>query len=127
MKLNTENINQLADHIEQCKEVTREDHRHSMGPSFTMRNTIYSCGAPACMLGHNQALHKRSVRCTPMDTFANDLGITVTQAEELTCPADNNSADYRAPPGYWSYISKARAVAVLRHLADTGKVDWTIN
>ena len=128
MKLQTETIKQLADRIEQCEEVGPGDYTPSMGLAFTMRYATYACGAPACILGHNHAMHGRTKKginyysCIP---FANDLGITKDQAVELSAPK-NGFAQFAALPGWTGWITKRHTVAVLRHLANTGEVDWSI-
>ena len=83
MKLQTERINQLADRIEQCKEVEIDAHTSDMGPAFSMCSSKYSCGSPACILGHWNAI--RDSTTTAMTRFdyaslASDLGITRMQA-----------------------------------------------
>ena len=128
MKLQTERINQLADRIEQCKEVELGDYKPAMGLAFTMHSSKYSCGSPACILGHWNAI--RDSTTTAMTRFdyaslASDLGITRMQAAELYAPI-HCFAHFAAPPREFGHITKHHAAAVLRHLADTGKVDWII-
>ena len=128
MELNTEVINKLADRIEKCEQVDPPDHEWGrVGPAFTMRQISYRCGSPACIIGHNAALHGRNVPplITNLEVVA-DLGITEDQSEELTAPQHRDYADYWAHPGDPGFITKDHAVAVLRHLADTGEVEWMI-
>ena len=125
MKLNTEKINELTDRIEQCNDVDFEDHVPStVGLSFAMLMPFYRCGAPACMLGHYQNMNRLEMCNT--QTLATDLGLSVDQVDELTAPqhahADFESVDPNDP----GYITKRRAVAVLRNLASTGEVNWSI-
>ena len=127
MTLNTEAINQLADRIEQCEQVEMSDHKPGrVGPAFTMRKVAYVCGAPACLMGHNAAMHGRnSTSVFGNLEIAADLGITETQAHEL-CAPQNAYADYFACPDEPTFIAKDHVVAVLRNLRDTGEVDWKI-
>lgn len=128
MKLQTETIKGLADRIEACDEVTMDEHQPYVGPAFTMRYAVYPCGAPACLLGHNQIMHGRTAKKTisySIGVFANDLGINKDQAFELCAPR-NGSAKFAALPSDPGWITKRHAVAVLRHLANTGEVDWSI-
>ena len=129
MKLQTERINALADRIEQCEEVNMIDHQPHMGLAFSMRYCVYPCGAPACILGHNHAMYSRTERDIigySFNLLANDLGITKDQAFEL-CAPNNGFATFSALPGWPGWITKRHAVDVLRHLANTGEVDWSIN
>ena len=129
IKLDTEAINELADHIEQCEQVEVHDHKRGrVGPAFTMVQIEYDCGAPACLMGHNAELHGRDWAELIGDLthdIAEDLGITKHQAEEL-CSPQHDYADYFVSPDDLGFITKAHAVAVLRNLRDTGEVDWTI-
>ena len=124
MTLQTNVINQLADRIEACDEVGINDYKPDMGLAFTMRRPYYPCGSPACILGHNHAMQHRSGNNCNTWVFARDLGITAAQALELYAP-DNDFASHLARPGEPGWITKAHAVAVLRHLRDTGEVHWS--
>ena len=128
MKLQTETINALADRIERCDEVETKAHKPGMGPAFTMLRSSYDCGSPACLLGHAHDMLRKttlSIAKYYYTTFATDLGITRDQAIELYAP-NNDFACFLV--GSWNcrWITKHHAVAVLRHLANTGEVDWSI-
>ena len=126
MKLQTETINRLADRIEACEEVEFYDATPGMGPAFNMSSVVYECGAPACLIGHSDAMHGRSYGDRGRNAnLAVDLGITEEQADEL-CAPERDHADYCVNPGDPGYITKEHAAAVLRHLAGTGMVDWKI-
>ena len=128
MKRQADVINQLANRIEQCDEVRMKAHKRGMGPAFTMLQASYSCGSPACILGHAHGmLHKTTTSIAKYyyRTFAADLGIHADKALELYAPI-NEFASFLAGPSNPRWITKAHAVAVLRHLADTGEVDWRI-
>ena len=128
MKLQTETINQLADRIEQCEEVNMGAHQPLMGLAFSMEYNRYKCGAPACLLGHQSAMYgrtKKEINNYTYIAFANELGITSREAVELYVPC-NGFAYVIARPGEPGWITKHHAVAVLRHLANTGEVDWSI-
>ena len=117
MKLNTEAIHALADQIEQCTDVQRSDHTPDMGPAFTMKHVFYPCGGPACLMGH---LHTQVY-----SVVAGDLGISDTQGD-LLCAPRLPYAHFAAIQGTPGFITARRAVAVLRNLAATGRVDWLI-
>ena len=79
MTLNTEAINELADHIEQCEQVEFHDRKRGMrGPTFTMAQIQYDCGAPACLIGHNAVLHGRG--CADL---VGDLDLAADLAADL--------------------------------------------
>ena len=122
---NITKINRLADLIEECDEVEFHDHKSEMGPSFTMLDTYYACGSPACLVGHNNEMHGRQTNDSSIFVVAEDLGISLSQAVILCAPESEN-ANYRSGPHDPRHITKAQAVAVLRHLADEGVVLWSI-
>ena len=126
MELNIEAINELADRIEACSQVAHYAHEPEMGNSFSMMADTYECGAPACLMGHNQELHNRNAANGSTRNMANDLGITRDQAIDLCVPKyqyANYRQDDRGKPGH---ITTAHAIAVLRNLVNTGEVDWRI-
>ena len=122
--MNRETIRRLANRIEACDEVTLVAHHHAMGPSFTMAAKVYGCGAPACMVGHCNEMQGRQPT-VGAGLLADELGIPHEQVYEL-CMPQHDTARYERRPGEHGFITKKRAVAVLRNLADTGKVDWSI-
>ena len=125
MKRNIEKINQLADRIEKCEDVEDWNHKPELGPSFTMSDEQYECGAPACIMGHFFAMEGHNQSQNPLHVFRR-LGISPLQGNELCFPK-NSYAHYKAPHSVpESHITKAHAVAVLRNLAATGEVDWKI-
>ena len=127
MELNTAAINALADRIEQCVDVEIDDHEPESGPAFTMFNDVYPCGLPGCILGHQREMAGRGKRSDHTDWahFAADLGLTHAQTRDLCGPVFKD-AHFAANPGQSTHITARRAGAVLRNLAATGNVDWTI-
>ena len=57
---------------------------------------------------------------------AGHLNLNSNQANTLFIPV-NDEASYLVGPFDEAFISAKRAVNVLRHLAKTGKVNWTIS
>lgn len=111
--MNVENILKVADAIEQH---TIADLGFNMGlwaarssRSFPDRSG-HNCGTVACIGGWTDRVIGTE------GSAADRLGLDYEEADALFCP-----------PG-WSggEISQLQAVAVLRHLAATGKVDWTV-
>lgn len=121
--MNRENILKVADAIEHA---AKKRSRPKLG--FNMRTvrgiplpdapdmTGHNCQTIACIAGWTQAVHK-----LPESNFwARDtrevLGLTHDEAHALF-----------EPPYWWEgKYTTAKAVAVLRHLAESGEVDWTV-
>ena len=113
-KMNKRNIEKLASVIENQPDVKTSDEE-----GFCMRTIYHDCGTPACIKGWNSFLFDYSpMQCT--------LGIPLYDAKELTTP-DNDYAYYsETDPDNPEFISAKRAAKVLRNLAKTGEVDWSI-
>lgn len=120
--LQIDRIRQLADIIQ------AQPHTPITAESgFNMCNWTHTCGTPACIAGW-----ANFVRTDDDGTFLGDmsaaamwLGITKSQAEELFAP-DEDFEEEDGPLFLWSEITPTHAAAVLRHLADTGRVDWSV-
>ena len=128
MTLNTEVITMLADRIEQCREVPFDEYTSDMDRAFTMCRSSYECGAPACIMGHVAAMDQETLGFVAAEStydVSRALGITPEQSHELCVPGHGhaNYLRHQEEPGW---ITKAHAVAVLRHLANTGRVEWEI-
>ena len=129
MQLNTEAINELTDHLEQCAEVEVNDHRWGMlGPAFNMAQIQYHCGAPACLLGHNAILHGRDCAGLVGDLgLAEDAGdhrrpgrgvvlagntitptTSLTQASPASSPRRTRSRSSATWPGRGMWIGGSR-------------------
>ena len=101
--MNKENVLALAQHIENVDE-----------KEFDMGRVQHSCGTPSCILGY--AYHLQL-----------ELGLSIESSSTLFYPNSkmlNCSYHYAARKGERGYINKAHAVRCLRHLAETGEVDW---
>lgn len=76
------------------------------------------CGTAACIGGHAEILFNPS-----------NIGGFVDNAAELL-GLDHDTADALFFPVYykrrWDRITRAKAARVLRHLAKTGNVDWSV-
>jgi hypothetical protein len=139
--MNKKNILRVADAIEKGELVKR-------GIGFNMQvmtattnhylcDRLDSCGTVACLAGwaHGLRYPRRSINRLIADakietdaetgdfggvtwvSGAEFLGLDFDQAHELFLPSG---------VGPWDKITPAHAVAVLRHLAETGEVDWTV-
>lgn len=119
--MNTENILRLADEIEQ---------RGLNNLGFNMKH-FYSagdseCGTTACIAGWAVLLEGRT---HPMNlstfgcinTAARWLGLDPELAKNLFCPGYTRDEDHCG----WNATPK-QAAQVLRHLAETGEVNWCI-
>jgi hypothetical protein len=120
--MNIERIRQLADVI------AAQPHTPLAAESgFNMNNWTHTCGSPACIAGW-----ANFIRTDDDGTFLGDmvaaaawLGINIRQAAELFQP-DEPDKDEPDDILSWSDITPAHAAAVLRHLAVTGQVDWSV-
>lgn len=116
--MNTDRIRQLADIIE------RQPHTPITAESgFNMDNWTHDCGTPACICGwansvQNELNGTEHRIGSPMHA-RNWLGLTTEQGEDLFRPFGIDNL-------LWDSITPTHAAAVLRHLADTGKVDWSV-
>ena len=121
--MNKERIRHLADVIER-----QPDAQAKLGAGFCMRKFFHECGTPACIAGWAHALFSDPVddalhfRASYSDEI---LGLSRRQGDLLFEP-DNEHAYFGAVYGETGYVSAKRAAAVLRHLADTGEVDWSV-
>lgn len=131
--MNKANILRVADAIENGELVKR-------GIGFNMAfylapteeslvvDKIGGCGTTACIAGWAYALQrprtkaatfiKRDVEVHVRADATEFLGLTGVEAHKLFVPSDE--------AGPWRNITPAHAVAVLRHLAETGEVDWSV-
>ena len=100
--MNKERILELASHIENSE-------------TYNQTRIDHLCGTPACIAGHAYQLYNSNGRYC--GRFADILDLPDMEMDaELT----------RAHP-LFGYIPSAKdAAAVLRNLAETGEVDWTI-
>ena len=121
----------LAGHLEKCEVVSfedayklRADYRDIPQDSFTMQGCSYSCGAPACLVGHGLSLAKAPKHRWPSDQFASIYGVDAIQVAKLFSPALMYKWDaIKFSP---RHITPRHAAAVLRHLVNTGEVDWEL-
>ena len=93
---------------------------------FDMGTVQHPCGTPACIAGC--ACHIASdADYSSMALAAECLGLTAEQKTELFMPHfDPDGLFYAAEPGELGYVTREHAAAVLRHLAETGTVDWSV-
>ena len=143
LQLRPDRVRRLADRIDglphgsgDCDLVGPDFYRcevHSEDrPVFNLAKVSYYCDAPACMIGHARMLAAEDGVLVPKDTPGTHyLGLAGEQSQALFTPefmgVDDKPAVWNALPGEFGYIPAPRAAAVLRHLADTGEVDWNID
>ena len=130
--LNKKKILELADRIGKCEDIDlyeKSQGKEEESPSntcFTMEDTYYQCGAPACMVGHlleMEGLDKSTNFLVTMRQAQHVLGLTNQQASGLFKPLLQH-AHYGACSGQIGHIPARRAVEVLRLLVKTGEVNW---
>lgn len=110
--MNIDRINALADLIEQQPHTSI----HAMD-GFNMSGWTHTCGTPSCIAGW--ARHMSGQTEPSAWTIGEEwLGLTETQSDELFLMTDSDIS--------FEDVTPAHAAAVLRHLAATGTVDWSI-
>ncbi len=119
--MNTDRILALASLIEaQPHKSWRAD------DGFTMTEYVHSCRTPACIAGFACALHLET-NIIPSGTHytgqaMNYLEIEYELARELFAPKGFGATGN----AFRETITPQHAAKVLRHLASSGTVDWTI-
>lgn len=97
---------------------------------FSMAEVAHPCGSPACIAGwtvHLYGNRDESHRKDDLAYAAELLGLEGdSRADDLFLGDDDAGASIEALPDQDNFISPERAAVVLRHLARTGKVDWTV-
>ena len=128
--MNKERILALADLIE-GQEHTNDWYVGEVH-GFNMNKLVYDCGTPSCIAGWAawEALDQPKVLKTKV--FGDSDYIEKTAAEYLGLEYNSCNADkgcyrlfYPNTPVY-SDITPIMAATVLRHLAETGEIDWSI-
>ena len=122
--MNVENILKVADAIEI---------RAVPGLGFNMSSfyadglpdmSAHYCGTTACIAGWAVAIMKGDASGawgTPDSVIGNWLGIDSSRTDQLFY-----ALDHEAPEFAFERVTPKQAVSVLRHLAATGEVDWSI-
>ena len=113
--MNAERIRELADVIERQPDV---GFRALDG--FNMEFVNHPCGTPSCIVGW-----ARSLWGSQHSWLSDILDLVGDRAGQLIVP-NHSYAHYVAHKGEPGHITASHAAAVLRHLAATGEVDWTV-
>ena len=116
--MNKKRILELADTIDGLPTVvygTNDPNSHS----FCMEATNHPCGSPACLAGWTDELWNP-------DKYPDPLGIAGTGREMELFEPREPWATYFHRPHQDGFITSEHAAAVLRNLAETGEVDWTV-
>lgn len=84
-----------------------------------MSEVLHNCGTPCCIAGWACAekIEAGESIASHYVTAAVSLGLSLSKATSLFEPPFHLD---------WDSISPAHAAAVLRNLADTGEVDWSV-
>jgi hypothetical protein len=87
---------------------------------------LHTCGTVACVAGWAKALFAPKSCDLPFDVGAEVLDLEHEQSYHLFTPPTDEWALKLPPEKPYVYDATARGAAkVLRHLAATGKVDWS--
>ena len=112
--MNSERILELADIIEAQPDVPA-----GASAGFNMQLVHHPCGTPSCIEGWLGM--QEWATCS----MGQDLGVTPAQARDIMLPKFEG-AHFIAEPDQEGYITAKRAAAMLRNLARTGEVDWSV-
>lgn len=121
--MNKERILDLADFLE--NEVSDKH--------FSMHNWV--CGTTACIGGWCEARQKGaapgdylgSLDFSGPEAAEAYLGLTDEQEQLLFYPSEDEAWCAQCDPLEPDFISRTRAIATLRHLAETGEVNWNVS
>ena len=120
--MNKKRILELADTIGGLPTVD-EDGSNDLAPdepAFGMHFIDHDCGSPSCISGWGGHLWPEDAGSIHIS-----LGLTEKQGLELIAP-NNKYAYFSAAIDEPRFITSEHAAAVLRNLAETGEVDWTV-
>ena len=110
--MNNENVQRLIDHLEAT-------------PDSAFNMEFFWAKDCGCIGGHAWSLFDRKVPQKSMGQLGPSLGISAVQALYLQVPGYEN-ANWGAQPGEGGHISRGHAIAVLKNLLKTGRVDWGV-
>ena len=119
--MNAKKILELADVIERQPTVSSR----FAGKGFRMADHRHSCGTPSCIMGWASWMFGGDAVDVVDDDAALRNIFSVDMQIDLTYPV-YDYATISANPGEPGHITASHAAAVLRHLAETGEVDWTV-
>ena len=119
--MNADNIRYVAKQI--------LDHKDT----FNMSNSFNACGTPACIagfcatsMGMGREDYFRNIgKPGKMITDYFGIDIYVGTPNSIYAPV-NDHAYWNAREGQPKFITPEHAASMLYHLADTGKVDWSV-
>ena len=130
-----EQLDYAVAHPQSCEYMGDDDVEcDAYEPIFSMDRYFHPCGAASCIAGHALSMAASEDDLGDFALDANEkqeerarkyLGLAQEQADALFLPK-NAEANMDARPGQNGYISPQRAAAVLRRLAETGEVNWSV-
>ena len=118
--MNKERILELANLIEQ-----QEPRTNHTPTGFSMSIPFHACRTPSCIAGWACHLYGDDMTSDPLYVATGLLDLEGMLADELFAP-DNDYAAYFAIRRAHNHVTPQHAAAVLRHLAATGEVDWSV-
>ncbi len=123
--MNKDNLKRLIKVMEEkkygflmaCEKINSESELSWCVGSIILGEEANICGTAACIAGHCRLIKSES----PADF----LGISTFEARRLFTPR-NEYVDWEARVGETGFITRDRAVKVLKNWLETGKVDWSV-
>lgn len=122
--VNVENILKVAEYLDDLPDPSQfsMNYYQWFNCSILAQNG-HACGAPACIAGYACYVHNREAFFEEAHSNACELfGLSFGDGNELFTPTDHNG---RARLRHYE-INNKQAAQLLRHLATTGSVDWSI-
>lgn len=125
--MNKERILALADLIERQPFANEFDAPEGFG----MVSAEHACGTPSCIAGwaYWEAQGRPQIINTDYQVAAEYLGLAPPETSWIESPADRlffpGHPDANVHRAGWN-ATPAQAATVLRHLAETGEVNWSI-
>ena len=122
--MNTDRINELADHIENLEHTLRVDVRGDTD-QFNMDRLNFICGSPACIAGHAVAKYGHEIDyVNGMDIMTSAAVVldisSISSRGALFAPSENRTGGFPM-----NRITPEMAAWVLRAYAETGEVRWS--
>ena len=142
--MNVERINHLADDLDKVQAINPNGFNLSVWGYGMLRNIpafdsiedltvstddrIEQCGTAGCIAGWTALLYGNLLNSEQPSIFARGyLALNEYEAHDLFAPTEydkDESDDYNSNRVIYAQINAGMAAKVLRHLANTGDVDW---
>ena len=129
--VNKESCYMVADIVEGKQEIVRRRTRYEVRGFNMGFYKFLDCNSPACIAGHAAVAAGVNIQNVGLgyirESAKHFLGIEDDDtANELFAPTGSVASFIAGSPDLGNFITDYHAAAVLRHLGDTGIVDWSV-